>query len=399
MNSENGWDKLRDLARELPYEEPNPERVEAVRNDILSRAQRLTVPPRAAGMRRRVVVASALAAAAVVALGVLSFLVFEKAPRETAEVAAVLRAEVRSLTASTFTRVGTQPDEIVRLKEGTITVQVDKLRPGERFRVMVGDATVEVRGTVFDVTAADDHLRSVRVHEGKVEVRPNDGAVAVLLPGQEWPTAAVPDQHAVEVATAAAISQPAEDGRPAVSAPARHERDAVAEKPTLHEAHRVTTAASTTSPGSPPQPDADARQNTLPRRVAETSFEDGWRALRTGDPRGAATAFDRVLADSPEDPLAEDAGFWKAVCFDRAGLDADAAAAFGWFLGRYPASPRAGEASAMLGWLLLDAGDLDAAEARFRSAAADKAAHVRQAAAKGLEAIASRRAGSPAGVR
>jgi len=399
MNSVNGWEKLRDLARELPYEEPNPERVEAVRNDLLSRAQRLTVPPRAAGMRQRVIIAGALAAAAVVALGILSFLGYEKAPRETAEVAAVLRAEVRALTASTFTRVGTQPDEIVRLKEGTITVQVDKLRPGERFRVMVGDATVEVRGTVFDVTAADDHLRSVRVHEGKVEVQLNDGAVALLLPGQEWPTATVPNQQAVEVATASVTSQSAKDGRSAVSAPARHERDAAAQKLTLYEAHRATTAASTASPGSAMQPDADARQEQPSRQVAEISFEDGWRALRTGDPRAAAAAFDRVLTDSPGDPLAEDAGFWKAVCFDRAGLDADAAAAFGWFLHRYSASPRAGEASAMLGWLLLDAGDLNAAESQFRSATADRAAHVRQAAAKGLEAIESRRAGTPTGVR
>ncbi len=70
--------------------------------------------------------------------------------------------------------------------DGTVTVEVDRLQPGERFRIVTGDAEVEVRGTAFDVTAAGDRLRSVRVMHGSVEVRPAGGSVRILSPGQAW---------------------------------------------------------------------------------------------------------------------------------------------------------------------------------------------------------------------
>jgi ferric-dicitrate binding protein FerR (iron transport regulator) len=66
-----------------------------------------------------------------------------------------------------------QPDEIVRLFGGTLTVRVDPLRSNERFRIVTGDALVEVKGAVFDVTATEDRLTSVRVISGIVEVRPS----------------------------------------------------------------------------------------------------------------------------------------------------------------------------------------------------------------------------------
>src|SRR5204862_7461014 len=57
---------------------------------------------------------------------------------------------------------------------------------GERFRVRVGAAEVEVRGTAFAVTAADDHLVAVRVEHGRVEVRPDAGAATMLSGGEAW---------------------------------------------------------------------------------------------------------------------------------------------------------------------------------------------------------------------
>jgi hypothetical protein len=60
-----------------------------------------------------------------------------------------------------------------------------------------------------------------------------------------------------------------------------------------------------------------------------------------------------------------DAAFWTAVALARGGRSADAIAAFRNMLGGYPNSPRAGEASAMLGWLLVDAHQLDEAAKRF----------------------------------
>ena len=82
--------------------------------------------------------------------------------------------------------VAAQPDEIIRLIEGTISVEVDHLGPGERFRVLTGDAEVEVKGTAFDVTSRDDRLAAVRVIKGRVEVRGRVPGPQTLGPGQSW---------------------------------------------------------------------------------------------------------------------------------------------------------------------------------------------------------------------
>jgi hypothetical protein len=55
------------------------------------------------------------------------------------------------------------------------------------------------------------------------------------------------------------------------------------------------------------------------------------------------------------------------------------------FLLRFPASPRAGEASVMLGRLLLDGGDRAGARTRFRAALTDPSPRVKRAAAEALQ--------------
>ena len=70
-----------------------------------------------------------------------------------------------------FLRAGARPDEIVRLADGTLSIQLDALAPGERFRVITGDAEVELTGGALDVTAEHDRLVAVRVMTGRVEIR------------------------------------------------------------------------------------------------------------------------------------------------------------------------------------------------------------------------------------
>jgi hypothetical protein len=53
----------------------------------------------------------------------------------------------------------------------------------------------------------------------------------------------------------------------------------------------------------------------------------------------------------------------------------------------YPASSRRGEAAAMVGWLLIDAGRPDEARAHFRAADSDPSARVRASARQGLSVI------------
>lgn len=121
----------------------------------------------------------------------------------------------------------------------------------------------------------------------------------------------------------------------------------------------------------------------------QLAFDEGFTALRGGDFGSAAEALGAAAVG--DDPISEDASFWRAVALARSGRQAQAARALQTFLARFPGSPRAGEASVMLGRLLLDAGNLSAAESRFRAALADPGARVRASAAAGLDEIARRR--------
>jgi TolA-binding protein len=75
------------------------------------------------------------------------------------------------------------------------------------------------------------------------------------------------------------------------------------------------------------------------------------------------------------------------VALARSGQSAAARDGLSEFLRLHPRSPRAGEASVMLGWMLLDAGDRTGAFRRFKAAAGDRDASVRASAEKGLARI------------
>lgn len=357
------WDahgQITQAARSLPVAAPTPEQIGEVRAAMLAAAGGLP----ATGTRRslRVLwVAAAICAAGVgVAVGLRMLLTESQVVSRAVPAGPVYRASIHPHQGAQFFRVGSAPDEIVRLTEGAITVEVAVLQPGERFRVITDDGEVEVRGTAFDVAATDDRLRSVRVLHGTVEVRPGDLARVVLAPGERWDA---------ELARA-------------------QER-----APELVPARRMaksTASVRRRSTAKPPPADAPAR--VAPKRPIEVFFDEGWAALAKGEPSRAATAFEHAAQAAPDDPLAEDAQFWRGAALARAVRPKPAISALKSFLARYPSSARAGEASAMLGWLLLDAGDLDGADARFRAAAGDPADSVRASSRKGLETALQRRA-------
>jgi len=174
------WDgaqRLRALLPELPTPSPEASAVSAVKKRVLEEARVMEVT-----RRRRRVVASALAVAAMVGLAV-------SAPwkgRPGAEQPPAYHAVLTAAPSATFVRVSGLPNEVVRLDEGTLHVEVEKLRSGERFVVHAGDGEVEVRGTAFDVTVLDGHLSSVHVERGRVEVRAASAPPAVLSIGEEW---------------------------------------------------------------------------------------------------------------------------------------------------------------------------------------------------------------------
>lgn len=128
------------------------------------------------------------------------------------------------------------------------------------------------------------------------------------------------------------------------------------------------------------------------RANVEIAFARGWSALRANDFEAAARAFGQAAAERNDNALSEDASFWRGVALDRANQLADAQEALTRFLVLYPKSDRAGEASVMLGWLLLRAGETTAADARFGSALGDPSERVRRSARAGLAASGRRHA-------
>jgi TolA-binding protein len=112
----------------------------------------------------------------------------------------------------------------------------------------------------------------------------------------------------------------------------------------------------------------------------------------TAQPAGAATASFATECAAAQAALAEDACFWVGAAARRAGQTATARDALQRFLQRFPSSARAGEAAGLLGWILLEAADLDGAERRFRQAAGDRVPKIRESASRGLTEIERKRA-------
>ncbi len=342
--------------------EPTPqsaERREEIRTTLLARQGRSAAPERRRPRWWQLAPVAAAAAA------VLAWFLWPRGDGATAPVAATRRGTVMVHGEARYMLVSPQPDEIVRLVDGTLTVRVDRLARGERFRVITSDGEVEVVGTAFDVTARADRLVGVRVMHGVVRVRDGAGQAHSLQSGQAWsvpPREALAPPPVVDPPTGPVAPAPPGAGE---RAPVRHLQG---------------------QPAIPPAPPAV-------RSEAQRALDEGWSALRAERFDEAASAFARSLASGPSKQVAEDASYWQSVALARAGQSARAARSFVSFLAAHPRSTRAGEASAALGWILFDAGDYKGAARRFRAAVQDPSARVRKSAADGLNAL--RQAGRP----
>lgn len=420
-----------ELARDLPVQLPSSARREEVRTALLAAG---------AGAGRRSLPAAWLAAGAAgaAAAGLVGYLALARAP--AAVIAHRPHGTIHPHAGARYLTSSASPDEVVQLIDGTIDIEVEPLAPGERFRVAVGRAEVEVRGTAFTVTArAGQHtieLLEVAVAHGRVAVRPEVGAPVSLGAGQAWraalatavlsaapvPPRAVADATAHPVAARqrlasgpashpAAVAEPGAPQRQpalAVAPSVSQRRPAAAAVPSASQRNPAPAvvpsasqrsaapaavplhlAAASPEPAPAPGPSASA-PGPAARAPEELAYDQAWAALRSDDFVRAASGFTRVLLVAPDSPLVEDASYWRAVALARGRRSAEALSAFRDFLDGYARSPRAGEASAMLGWLLIDARDYDEAARRFRAAAGDPNPAVRTSAQAGLDALARR---------
>jgi TolA-binding protein len=396
------WAEIRDLrqlGRGLPFATPSAERVEAVRSALLSR---VAAPTRRRWVRWTFAGISLAAAASAVVVWQVARRIGDVPPTPTANAtsqpegslprdgtAAALdpispssskelsRATIHPTVGARVTRGSSLPDEVLHLSDGAITVEVAPLQHGERFRIITGDAEVEVKGTAFDVVSRDGRLRSVRVHHGSVEVR-RAGRSVTLQAGEQWPPLG-------ERTDSALPREPSARERVLPHAPGG-------------KGNQASTPSAATSSSEPipvvPAPSAPSRARPSPT-ATELAFRRGWDALRAGRPAEAATEFARARTPGPPDPLNEDAWFWEGVALARAGRPRDAAHNLKGFLAEYPGSARRAEVTALLAWQLLALGDLDAAEARFRVLADDHPEELRESVRRGLDEIRRRRSPGP----
>lgn len=385
-----------DDVRLLPVVEPTPDHARLVRASLMAAATTPVVRARPRLWLFGFGAATALAAAAIL-------VVVLRAPTPA------YRGTIHAQAGAQYIRLGGVPDEIVRLTHGTITVEVSPLQTGERFRVITADGEVEVRGTAFDVSADADRLTAVRVLHGKVEVRASGAPAKALVAGERWDMklalagqniqsdppetsdtlgAGEPSSSAQTTAPNRMRSTPSNTAKPDAPNTPRATTSKTARIPASGTAR---TAATSSAPAVISADQAPVRPAPpgAPKRAIEILFEQGWAALAAGKPADAASAFERAATSAPNDPLAEDAWFWHASALAR-GKSRSAAAALAQFLARYPRSNRAGEASAMLGWIVI-ASDVDRAETLFTAAAKDRVPAVRASAEKGLAAVAKQR--------
>jgi TolA-binding protein len=341
--TQDGWRRAIALAKALPTALPDEARLRDLRVSLHAHAAAEPVgAPRAVPWSVAFV---ALAAAVVVAVGL--------GWRRNAVDVVASRVDLRPSIGARYTIASPPPHEIIRLWDGQLDLDVQPLGPGERVVVTTSDSEVEVRGTRFQLTAREDRLVGVEVTHGRVEVRPKDpkdGTQLILGAGERWtrPPSAPP-------AVAPAPDPPAEK----------------TPRPSRRLALRTESAV----------------ERVLRPTRQEALYDDAWDALRARRFDDAALGFERVLAESSAGPLGDEAAFWRATSFARGGEATKAMRAFREFLSQHGGSSRRGEASAILGWLFVDAHRAVEAAPLFRAASDDPRETVRASAKQGLAAV------------
>jgi TolA-binding protein len=390
-------DDLRGAARQVPFRSPSPALRDALRAALVEAAS--LAPPAARRRRSRTGTGLALlAAAAGLALwlspGVRASL-FDAAtqsaldagrPRATVDAETGAEVEHTQKLRNGPGEIGV--DEVVRVRAGRVAIRVEPRRPSERVRVVVGEVEVHVLAVALaaslHVAVEHDRLIEIRVEAGQVALHFPDRPSIELHPQSSW---RAPEQAAAQSPEPPAFrAQPGAADSAIARATARPTRRAAPSAEVRAEVRAEAPPREQVTPveGEPPPLPAG------PATASEQAFGQGFRALRGGDHLEAARRFSRAIAHDPRGPLAVDARFWRAVALGRAGRAAESRRALVDFLARHPDSARSGTASVMLGWLLLEAGDRDAAAGRFRAAAGDRDPEVRASAAKGLAAARGR---------
>jgi len=339
---------LRALARSLPAPSLAPRRRQRLSDSILAAADAADLPA-ATVRRRRWPLYAAVAVAAVVTLALLRqasppplvaplpiSVPVESVPAPIATPpAAASRPTVIALAHAAYDVEAAADEDRLYLRDGGLAID-GGAAPTRPVRVVASNASVRATGARFEARGAGGALHAVAVFAGSVEIAAGP-RIVVISAGETW--TCTPD-HPAPAPSPAPSPSPSPSPSP-VPAP---------------------------SPAPSPAP---------PAAAAAPHFTAGWYALRVGRFLRAAVEFERAR---DEIGVGEDASYWAAVAWARAGRDARARTLFAAFLAAYPSSPRAGEAHLALARLYVAAGALDAAAPHLAAARADADPRIRAAA-------------------
>jgi ferric-dicitrate binding protein FerR (iron transport regulator) len=312
--------ELRKLAARTETAPSAPLEHRRARNELLRRANELTLrAPRSTPWR-------SLAVAATLAVLCAAVLVGLRLRRSTPERALATGEPSYELVASAdaeWSSLERGPTLKLSTRRGRFELSVRHLSQGQRFVLVLPDGELEVQGTRFVVEVDGARTLSVSVTEGRValRVRERAGSLLVLGAGERFSSEALAAPPA-----GSAPPPPADTGSP-LAAPAPSPNDA------------APTASS--DPSMAPASSA-ARSDSESSGGAE--FKRAMSAFSSGNYGEAEKLFQAFAARHPADPRAEDATFLSAVATARRGDPEGARALAKRYLARYPRGLRRREA-------------------------------------------------------
>ncbi len=274
-------------------------------------------------------------AAALSIFGVIAVLAWSQRTRPIGDVArfggAIPLAAKVTFTASSASDFSVARDSRafdLKLLDGTVALWVRKLGAEQRVLVTTRDASVEVRGTVFQVTAEHGKLVGVHVDGGVVEVRRGDER-HLLHAGERLDLRdARPDE---DDATISGSSPIAREGEPKSARAGRRARPVALRAPQEPAA----------SPVRAPEPKAPVA--TAAGDAAANDFAHAVKNLDYADYPKAAQELATFVKRHPDDARAEDAAFLTVVALQKTGRNDEMRAAARDYLRRFPNGARAAD--------------------------------------------------------
>lgn len=309
------FERLEQLGARLPLPSSDPLARRRARNELLRRANDLSVgsgrPP---ARRRNVVVVAALLAAALT----IAFMVLRRGGDTTALVAEP-RFELVSAPGSDWATVQRGAALRLALRRGQVRVSVHKLDAGQSFVLELPDGELEVRGTRFSVDVLDQKTLAVNVSEGLVALRLRGGGRELLLgAGQAW--AAPPAAPATSPAAASASSE------------------------TIAIPLSPSSAPRASEPASAAASSARASRKPAAASGATQEFAAAMASFSRGDFASAERLFLAFEQHYPTSGHVEDTAFLRALTRLRRGDEAGAKTLARAYLERFPNGFRAPEA-------------------------------------------------------